>query len=86
MELTVCAVGGVFGFFFHPGPVENFEQAKQSREESFRTFFSAMLKSGIYLAPSPFECAFPSLAHRPADIAATLDAAAAAMRKVAKAG
>ena len=85
VELTVSAVGGVFGFFFHPGPVENFEHAKQAHEEQFRTFFAAMLKLGIYLAPSPYECAFPSLSHRPADVAETLEAAGAALRKVARA-
>ena len=74
----------MFGFFFHAGPVENFDHAKQANEERFKVFFAAMLERGIYLAPSPYECAFPSLAHRPADIAVTLEAVETAMRKVAK--
>ena len=43
-----------------------------------------MLERGIYLAPSAYECAFASLAHRKADIDATLEAARAAMRSVAR--
>ena len=84
VELTTAAVGGVFGFFFHPGPVENFDHAKQAHEDRFKAFFAAALERGVYLAPSPYECAFPSLAHRPADIAATLVAVQGAMRKAAK--
>jgi glutamate-1-semialdehyde 2,1-aminomutase len=47
-------------------------------------FFAAMLERGIYLAPSAFEAAFVSLAHRPKDIDITLDAARRALRKVAR--
>jgi len=30
VELCTSAVGGIFGFFFHPGPVTHFEEAKKS--------------------------------------------------------
>ena len=75
IPFTTASVGGMFGFFFHPGPVESFAQAQQSDAARFRLFFASMLESGIYLAPSPFEAAFVSLAHRPRDIDQTLDAA-----------
>ena len=74
----------MLGFFFHPGPVENFDAAKAAAEARFKRFFGAMLERGIYLAPSAYECAFASLAHRKADIDATLEAARAAMRSVAR--
>ena len=83
VELTVAFMGGLFGFFFHPGPVRNFEDAKKTDENRFRRFFAAMLERGVYLAPSPFECGFSSLAHESADIDATLEAAQRAMREVA---
>ena len=82
VELTVVFMGGLFGFFFHPGPVRSFEDAKKTDENCFRRFFAAMLERGIYLAPSPFESGFSSLAHEPADIDATLEAAQCAMREV----
>ncbi|MGI9590924.1 MAG: glutamate-1-semialdehyde 2,1-aminomutase, partial [Myxococcota bacterium] len=82
-----CArsVGAMFGFFFHPGPVRNFAEASEADGAAFRSFFDAMLARGVYLAPSPFEAGFVSLAHRPADVSATLEAARKAFAKVAKA-
>ncbi|MEJ7718217.1 MAG: hypothetical protein WKF31_09725 [Thermoleophilaceae bacterium] len=41
-------------------------------------FCRAMLENGIYLPPSPYEAWFPSLAHAPEHIDATLEAARAA--------
>ena len=85
VPLASAAVGGMFGFFFHPGPVRNFADAKKSDAEAFRRFFASMLEAGVYLAPSPYEAGFVSLAHRPADVEATLAAARKALRKLAKA-
>ena len=34
VELSTAAVGGMFGFFFHPGPVRNFAEAKQGRRRA----------------------------------------------------
>jgi len=85
VPLTARAVGGMWGFFFHPGPVDSFADAKKSDEEAFRRFFASMLRQGIYLAPSPYEAGFVSLAHRPKDVDATLEAARKALRAVAKA-
>jgi len=84
VELQATAVGGMFGFFFHPGPVRNFAEARKADAERFRRFFVAMLEHGVYLPPSPFEACFVSLAHRPADVEATIDAAREAMRRVAR--
>lgn len=84
VELTTTAVGGMFGFFFHPGPVRNFEDAKKAHLARFRTFFQSLLEQGIYLAPSPFEAAFVSLAHRPTELRKTLQAAEIAFKKAAR--
>jgi glutamate-1-semialdehyde 2,1-aminomutase len=80
VELCTASVGGMFGFFFRPGPVTCFDDARRQREDRFRAFFAAMLDAGIYLAPSPYECGFVSLAHSDAEIEQTLDAAEAALR------
>jgi glutamate-1-semialdehyde 2,1-aminomutase len=84
VELTSAAAGGVLGFFFHRGPVRDFSDAQAAHAGRFRRFFQRMLEAGIYLAPSPYECAFVSLAHRRADIDATLDAAQRAMVQCAR--
>ncbi len=85
IPMTTRSVGGMFGFFFHPGPVDSFEQAQQSDAAAFRIFFAAMLEEGVYLAPSPYEAGFVSLAHRPRDIAQTLESARRALARVARA-
>lgn len=85
VAFTSDSLGGMFGFFFHPGPVRNFEDAKKSHPTRFRAFFQAMLEAGVYLAPSSFEAGFVSSAHRPADIDRTLEAARRALRKASKA-
>jgi glutamate-1-semialdehyde 2,1-aminomutase len=84
LELSTTSVGGLFGFFFHPGPVRNMEEARESDAARFGRFFRAMLEQGIYLAPSPFECGFVSLAHKPSDLEQTLAAARRAMHKAAR--
>ena len=83
LPFTADYEGGMFGFFFHEGPVRNFDDAKKADAELFVAFFRAMLAGGIYLAPSPFEAGFVSLAHRPRDLARTLEVAREAMRKLA---
>ena len=84
IPFTARSVGGMLGFFFHPGPVENFAQAQQSDAAAFKRFFSVMLEEGVYLAPSAYEAGFVSLAHRPRDIARTLEAAEIAFDRVAR--
>ncbi|MCP4036486.1 MAG: hypothetical protein GY733_06085 [bacterium] len=73
----------MMGFFFHPGPVVNFADAKKASQERFVRFFRAMLEGGIYLAPSAFEAGFISLAHGPADIDQTLEVAKGAFAAAA---
>jgi glutamate-1-semialdehyde 2,1-aminomutase len=85
VALTTHSVGGLFGFFFHPGPVESFADASRADAARFKLFFAAMLEAGVYLAPSPFECGFVSLAHRRRDVEATLAAAGRALRRLARA-
>jgi glutamate-1-semialdehyde 2,1-aminomutase len=84
VELCAASVGGIFGFFFHPGPVTRFDEATRQRGGRFAAFFAAMLEEGIYLAPSPYECGFVSLAHGDAEVEQTLAAAEPALRAAAK--
>jgi glutamate-1-semialdehyde 2,1-aminomutase len=84
VELTTASVGGMFGFSFHPGPIACFADAQQNHEARFRRFFARMLEGGINLAPSAYEAGFISLAHRPADIAHTLEVAREALRAAAR--
>ncbi|RME81159.1 MAG: glutamate-1-semialdehyde-2,1-aminomutase [Caldilineae bacterium] len=68
-------VGTMFGFFFHNGPVTDWETAAQADRERFKRYFQAMLAEGVYVAPSQFEAGFLSAAHGAAEIETTIAAA-----------
>jgi glutamate-1-semialdehyde 2,1-aminomutase len=72
--------GGMFGFFFADALPRNYGQVMATDKERFNRFFHAMLERGVYLAPALYEAGFVSSAHSEADIAATLEAARAALR------
>src|SRR3954468_9725585 len=73
----VNRVGSMFTFFFCPGPVRNYEEAKRSDTAAFGRFFHHMLENGVYFPPAQFEAAFVSAAHTPEDIAQTVRAISA---------
>ena len=82
VPFTTGSMGGVFGFFFHPGPVRSYADAQKADAERFVAFFHAMLDQGVYLAPSPFEAGFVTTAHGDAEVDQTLEAARRAFRRV----
>jgi glutamate-1-semialdehyde 2,1-aminomutase len=76
------SISGMYGLFFHPGPVNNYDDALKSDKEKFARWHKGMLKRGIYLAPSQFEAGFVSMAHTDADVDATLKAAKEVMKEI----
>jgi glutamate-1-semialdehyde 2,1-aminomutase len=85
-ETGHAACGGnlsaMFGLFFTEGPVNSYDDAKQSDLEKFSRFHRGMLEQGVYLAPSQFEAGFMSLAHTEEDIEFTLAAARKVMSEL----
>lgn len=76
IALTTNQAGAMFGFFFSEEKnISTFEQVTACDAERFKTFYHAMLKEGVYLAPSSYETGFVSSAHTDEDIEKTLDAA-----------
>ncbi|MFO1469041.1 MAG: glutamate-1-semialdehyde 2,1-aminomutase [Steroidobacteraceae bacterium] len=83
VPLATNHVCGMFGIFFTAAPrVERYSQAVACDVERFKRFFHAMLREGVYLAPSAFEAGFVSAAHTPEIIDATLAAAQRAFRSL----
>ena len=80
VPFSAGAAGSMWGFFFHEGPVRNFDDAKKSDVALFRKFFHAALERGVYLAPSAFEAGFVSAAHGDREIDETLERLEDAMR------
>ena len=72
--------GSLFGLFFAEHPVRNLSEAMDQDTGSFRKFFHACLEGGVYLAPSPYEAGFLSLAHTESDIAESADVIARALQ------
>lgn len=67
-------VGSMFTMFFSPTPPIDYAGAQAADVARFRSYFHGMLRRGVYLAPSAFEAAFVSLAHRDEDVHRTLEA------------
>ena len=78
--VTVSRVGSLLTVFFRPTPPIDAAEALASDRAAFARFFGVMLDRGILLPPSQFEAWFVSMAHGPAELTATLDAAQAAFR------
>jgi glutamate-1-semialdehyde 2,1-aminomutase len=80
VPVTFNRCGSMFCGYFIGEPVWNLADAMKADRERFQRFFHGMLAAGVYLAPSQFEAGFISTAHTPADIEATVKAAAHVMK------
>ena len=76
-------VGGMFGLFFSSEEkVTNFSQASNCDIELFKKFYKLMIKQGVYLAPSAYECGFLSAAHGKNELDETINAALTAFSEL----
>jgi len=82
IDVVINRVGSLGSLFFTGSPVTSFETALQCNKDRFVAYYRRMLDCGIYLAPSPFEAAFVSLAHDPGSLDKTIACAAAAFDKL----
>jgi glutamate-1-semialdehyde 2,1-aminomutase len=81
VAVTANRVGSMFTWFFTSESVTDFATASRSNTKVFARFYRRMLEAGVWLPPSQFEAAFVSVAHGPAEIAAVIEAARAALVK-----
>lgn len=65
-------VGSMWSLFFSAKDVTDFLTASTADGVRFRRLFHFLLDRGVYLAPSPYESAFVSLAHTDEDVAKTV--------------
>jgi len=72
----VQRVGAMLTLFCRNGPVRDFEDASASDTTRYAELFRGLLRRGVYVAPSQFECLFVSLAHGDAEIERTVEAVA----------
>jgi glutamate-1-semialdehyde 2,1-aminomutase len=84
LSFTINQVGSMFTLFFTHQDVVDLESAKTSDVNLFGRYFNAMLKRGVYLAPSQFEALFVSHAITDAIADRILNASAEALDEISE--
>lgn len=82
--VRINRLGSALTVFFTKDPVTDYASALKSDTAAYGRFFHAMLRAGIYLPPSQFECWFVSLAHTDEQIEQTIEAAREAFKAAAE--
>ena len=74
--------GSMFCLYFTDHEIVNMDDVMKQDLELFRKFFWGCLDKGIYLAPSPYETGFLSLAHTEADLNDTVSVFAEVLARI----
>jgi glutamate-1-semialdehyde 2,1-aminomutase len=82
ISVVVNHIGSMGSLFFTATPVTDFEGARSGDENLFKRYYTGMLNSGIYLAPSPYEATFLSVAHSEEIIEKTIECATVVFRSL----
>lgn len=85
IPVSVNRIGSMGCLFFTPEKVVDFSSAKTADPNIFTRYFKEMLNRGVYLAPSPFETTFISMAHTDHLIAKTVQKAEEALMAISSA-
>lgn len=83
VDAIINRVGSMMTLFFNPlNEIKSFDDAMKSDTNKYAQYFKLALESGIYLAPSQFECSFISAAHTDDDIEKTIEANLKALQQI----
>lgn len=74
LEISPVGLGSMFQIYFNPNEVTNYVEAQESDSERFLVYFRQLLKEGVFIPPSQFECNFISSAHEMEDLEKTANA------------
>ena len=83
-SVRVQSVPGLLTVFFSTGPVRSYADAAACDTEAYGAWCRGLLARGVYPPASQYEAWFPSLAHTPADVERTVEAAAEAFAETAE--
>ena len=72
LKYAVTQIGAMVCMFFTEGEIVDFQSVASADTELFKKYFWESLERGVYLAPSQYECMFPSVVHSDEDIEQTL--------------
>ena len=82
VDIVINRVGSMGSIFFTKNPVFDFNSVKETESAKYASFYREMLAQRIYLAPSPFEALFVSLAHNEKIMKKTIDSAFNSFKKL----
>jgi len=82
IAIRVQRAGSMLTVFFTDHAVRNESDAQTADRGRFAKFHAAMLRRGVMLPPSQFECWFLSLAHDDGAIGTIVDAARASLKEI----
>ena len=74
LDISPVGLGSMFQIYFNPNEVTNYAEAQESDSERFLVYFRQLLKEGVFIPPSQFECNFISSAHKMEDLEKTVNA------------
>lgn len=63
LDITPVGLGSMFQIYFNPNEVTDYADAQKSDADRFLVYFRQLLKEGIFIPPSQFECNFISIMH-----------------------
>ena len=74
LDFKVAGLSSMFQLYFTDKEVYDYASAKSADTEKFNQYFQILLKNGVFIPPSQFECCFISSMHNNEDIQKTLEA------------
>ena len=80
LNIKPVGAGSMYQVYFNPNDVVNSNDAKASDAKRFLIYFKELLKEGIFIPPSQFECNFLSTTHTTEDLDQTIIAIEKALK------
>ena len=84
LPAQVYSIASLYQIFFTKDQVIDYACAKHSDAAMFTAYFQALLKEGVFIPPSQYECCFISCAHSDDDLKSTANAFDKALSAAAK--
>ncbi|MEL7668869.1 glutamate-1-semialdehyde 2,1-aminomutase [Methanobacterium sp.] len=80
LNFKISGLSSMFQLYFTDKEVYDYISAKSADTEKFNQYFQTLLKNGVFIPPSQFECCFISSMHDNEDIQKTLEAVEKAIK------
>lgn len=72
-NLNLVGLTSMFQIYFTGNDVKNYNDAKTADVDKFAIYFQELMKNGIFIPPSQFECCFLSQSHTREDLENTIN-------------